>query len=450
MRGADEKELPNSPEAERATLGSCIIDPDAVPVVATVLSGPGDFHDDKNRWAWEAILALHRDGAPVDVLTVSDRMEADGTLQAAGGPAFLTELSLEVPTSVHAKHYARIVERTATRRRLIAAGASITRAAFDESRELSEVEDEAARAVLEARSRQHRQSQPASDLVSSYYDRLEMMMRDGKPPGLPTGFTDLDKLLGGLQKSDFVVLAGRPSMGKTALALGIARHAAQKFGAKVAFFSLEMSDDQVIQRFVAIESAIPVNSLKQGKIMDAEFPAFMRANDSISRLSIWVDDTPGINATELRAKCLETEARAGGLDLVIVDYLQLMQGDGRKRPYEQVSDNAKALKQIARDLNLPVLCLSQLNRSCEGRLNKRPMLSDLRESGVIEEAANQVFFIYRDEVYNEATETPNIAEVIVAKNRDGAIGTCALYFEKALTRFLDAEIRITDVNGEWL
>lgn len=445
---AKERREPNNPEAERAVLGGCLIDPDAIAPAASVLR-PEDFYDEACRWAWEAVLSLYRAGEPVDQLTVTDRMASAGTLDAAGGIGFVIGLTTEVPTSAHTAHYARVVERAATRRRLIRAAERITKDAFDESNDLGDVENEAAKMVLEARSRQHRKARPVSELVSDYYDRLEMLMNNGKPPGLPTGYVDLDRLLGGMQRSDLVVLAARPSMGKTSLALGIARNAALRFGARTAFFSLEMDRDQVIQRLVSVESAIPVNSLKQGKITQAEFPAFLKASDAIQRLPIWVDDTPGTTAMDIRSKCLEVEAEAGGLDLVIVDYLQLMQGDGRKRPYEQVSDNARALKAVARDLKVPVLCLSQLNRSCEGRLNKRPMLSDLRESGVIEEVANQAAFIYRDEVYNpDTTETPNIAEIIVAKNRDGAIGTCSLYFEKALTRFLDAEVRVID--GEWL
>jgi len=445
---AKEQREPSNLDAEKAVLGGCLIDPDAIAPVAGVLRAE-DFYDDSCRWAWEAVLSLYRAGEPVDQLTVMDRMASAGTLDAAGGLGFLVGLTAEVPTSVHTNHYARVVERAATRRRLIRAAERITVQAFDESSDLGEVENEAAKLVLEARSRQHQKARPVSELVSAYYDRLEMMMNNGKVPGLPTGFADVDKILCGMQRSDFVVLAARPAMGKTSLALGIARNAAMRFGARTVFFSLEMDRDQVIQRLVSVESAIPVNSLKQGKVLEAEFPAFLSASDAIQRLPIWVDDTPDAGAMDLRSKCLEVEAEAGGLDLVVVDYLQLMRGEKRQSPYERVSDNARSLKTLAKDLKVPVLCLSQLNRSCEARLNKRPMLSDLRESGIIEEVANQVAFIYRDEVYNpDTTETPNVAEIIVAKNRDGAIGSASLLFEKALTRFRDAEIRVVD--AEWL
>jgi len=435
---ADDKQLPpNDPEAERAVLGSCLIDPDALPLVAPLLAAE-DFHDPFRRAAFAAMLALHRKGAPVDLLTVADEM----------GEPDRGELSLCVagtPTSMHAEHYARIVERLATRRRLMDAAAVTTAEAFDLSVDVDEAQENAVRRAMEAGSKQKRRPRPMSELVSAYYDRIEMLAQSGKPPGLPTGFTDLDNLLGGLQRSDLVLLAARPRMGKSALSTCIAMNVA-KMNCRVALFSLEMSADQVVQRFVSQGSAVPMEHLKTGSLMESERAAFARAVAELDALHIYVDDTPGLSPVGLRSKAAALHS-AVGLDLIIVDYLQLMWVKGKMSRYEAVTEIGQALKALARDMDLPVLALSQLNRACEARMDKRPQLHDLRESGDLEQTSNVVLMLYRDELYDPETAQPNVAELHVRKNRDGPEGMVSLWFDKGLTRFRDAEVRRTDLNG---
>jgi len=413
--------------------------------VASILSKPKDFFNESRGWTFAAMLELNRQGAPVDLLTVSDELVRAGT---PVDDSYLTRLIDVVPTSIHAEHYARIVERLATRRRLIDAAGVTVAEAYDLGLDVDEVQENAVKRSMEAGSRQKRQPRPMGELVSAYFDRIDMLVRNGKPPGVPTGFADLDAILGGLQRSDMVILAARPSVGKTALALCFALNAAKRFGKRVGVFSLEMSNDQVTERLVSMESGISAESLRRGDLMDSEQPAFHRSLSEIGDLGIYVDDTPGLSPVELRMKASALDA-AVGLDLIIVDYLQLMRTKGRYRDrYHEITEISGDLKALARDLDLPVLALSQLSRACEQRMDKRPRLSDLRESGALEQDADVVMFIYRDEMYDENTERPNIAEVSVAKHRKGPTGTVSLFFKKELTQFLDAEIRSQDLNGD--
>ena len=430
-------------EAEQSIIGAVLIDADAVPRVAAILETE-DFHNPQCRQVWSAVLTLHNRGEPVDLLTVGDELEKRGQPDAA---IFMIQATDLVPTSVHAEHYAKMVERLSTRRKLLDASGQIARVACDESQELDAVEDQAMKLVLGARSKERRQAQPVSALVRAYYDRIEALQRSDRALGLPTGYPDLDGILGGLQRSDLVLLASRPSIGKTSLALCVARNAA-KLDEKVAFFSLEMDSGQVTRRLVSLESSIAVTSLKTGKLLSEEWPAFMQATDAIDRLPIWVDDTPGATVEHIRAGALRIEAQAGGLNLIIVDYLQLMRSKSGMKRYELVTEIGQGLKALAMDLNVPILALSQLNRACEERADKRPQLHDLRESGDLEQTANAVIFLYRDEFYNPETEQRNIAEANVAKNRDGPKGTANLWFEGHLTRFSNVQVR--NVSGEVL
>ena len=430
-------------EAEQDIIGACLIDPDAVPRVAAILDAT-DFYDSQSRQVWDAILTLHNRGEPIDLLTVGDELERRGRPDEA---IFMIQATDLVPTSVHAEHYAKMVARLATRRKLLEVSGQIARAACDESQDLDAVEDQAMKLVLGARSKERRQAQPVSALVRAYYDRIEALQKSDRALGLPTGYPDLDAILGGLQRSDLVLLASRPSIGKTSLALCVARNAA-KLDEKVAFFSLEMDSGQVTRRLVSLESSIAVTSLKTGKLLSEEWPAFMQATDAIDRLPIWVDDTPGATVEHIRAGALRIEAQAGGLNLIIVDYLQLMRSKSGMKRYELVTEIGQGLKALAMDLNVPILALSQLNRACEERADKRPQLHDLRESGDLEQTANAVIFLYRDEFYNPETEQRNIAEANVAKNRDGPKGTANLWFEGHLTRFSNVQVR--NVSGEVL
>ncbi len=439
---------PQSIEAEEAVLGALLIDPDAVIRLATILR-PEDFYREKHGWIYDAMLTLHERREPVDFLTVCDELERRGVLDEVGGAAFITTLINAVPTSIHAEHYAHIVERTATRRRLIGAAGQIAALAYQEADDVEEVVDHAEQVLFGVSERRiSRELVPVKQVLSEYYDRIEYLTRHrGELIGIPTGFVDLDKLLGGLQRSDMIILAARPSVGKTSLALSIAHNAAkEKYRKRVAFFSLEMSNEQVVQRLISAETGIDSQRLRRGEIEEAEWGRFMKATSDLAETLLFIDDTPGISALELRTKARRLHAEVG-IDLLVVDYLQLMRGDFRaENRVQEITAISRALKGLARELNVPLLALSQLSRGVESRTDKRPILSDLRESGALEQDADVVIFIYRDEMYNENTERKNIADIIVAKHRSGPTGQVALYFKKALAKFYEAELRHTQIN----
>ena len=347
------------------------------------------------------------------------------------------------PTSIHVEYYARIIERTAVLRRLISAAGEIARLAYQDTEDVGEVVDRAEEIIFNVSSRRvDRDLRHIRQIMDKFYDRIEYLYQhQGEMIGVPTGLADLDKLLGGLQRSDMIVMAGRPGTGKTSLALSIALQAARRMQKRVAIFSLEMSDEQLVQRFISAETGIDSQRLRLGDIKEDEWPTFIQATNLLSRTSIFIDDTPAITALELRSKARRLHAEHG-LDLVIVDYLQLMQGDSHSENRQQeISFISRSIKALARELNIPILALSQLSRQVESRHDKRPMLSDLRESGSIEQDADIVMFIYRDELYNPDTEFPNIAEIIVSKHRSGPTGTFSVYFKKHLAQFVDLEVR---------
>jgi len=432
---------PQNVDAEEAILGALLIDPDAIIRVATFLN-PEDFYREKHGWIYDTALTLHDRREPIDLLTVCDELEHRQQLDEVGGPAFITALTNAVPTSIHAEHYARIVERTATRRRLIEAAGQIAALAYQEADDVDEVVDRAEQILFGVSERRiSRELVPIKQVLSKYYDRIEYLtLHRGELIGIPTGFQRVDKLLGGLQRSDLVILAARPSVGKTSLALSFAHNAAKKYGQRVAFFSLEMSNEQVVQRLISSETGIDAQRLRRGEIEQDEWGRFMKATNDLAETYFYIDDTPGASALELRTKARRLHAEVG-IDLMVVDYLQLMRGDYRsENRVQEISSISRALKALARELNVPVLALSQLSRSVESRSDKRPILSDLRESGALEQDADVVMFIYRDEMYNDNTEWPNIADIMVAKHRNGPTGTVQLYFRKELAQFLEAEI----------
>jgi replicative DNA helicase len=438
---------PQSVEAEEAVLGALLIDPDAIIRVATVLK-PEDFYREKNRWIYETAMALHERREPIDFLTVCDELDHREQLDSVGGPAFITSLINAVPTSVHAEYYAHIVERTATRRRLIEAAGEIAALAYKEADDVDEVVDRAEQVLFGVSERRvARDLVPIKQVLSEYYDRIEYLTRHrGEMIGIPTGFHDLDKILGGMQRSDMLILAARPSVGKTSLALSIAHNAAKRYQQRVALFSLEMSNEQVVQRLISAETGINSQRLRRGEIAQDEWGRFMKATSDLAETHFFVDDTPGVSALELRTKARRLHADVG-VDLIVVDYLQLMRGDFRsENRVQEISSISRGLKALARELNVPVLALSQLSRGVEARSDKRPILSDLRESGALEQDADVVIFIYRDELYNENTERKNIADIIVAKHRNGPTGNVALYFKKELAQFLEAEVRRQEID----
>jgi replicative DNA helicase len=440
---------PQNIEAEEAVLGALLIDPDAIIRLATILR-PEDFYREKHGWIYDAILDLHERREPVDFLTVCDELERQRRLDELGGPAFITSLINAVPTSIHAEHYARIVERTATRRRLIDAAGQIAALAYQEADDVEEVVDHAEQILFGVSERRiSRELVPIKQVLSEYYDRIEYLTRHrGEMIGIPSGFSDIDRLLGGMQRSDMIILAARPSVGKTSLALSIAHNAAKKHGQRVAFFSLEMASEQVVQRLISAETGIDSQRLRRGDIADDEWSRFMKAAGDLAETHFFIDDTPSASALELRTKARRLHAEVG-IDLMVVDYLQLMRGDYRsENRVQEISGISRGLKALARELNVPVLALSQLSRGVESRSDKRPILSDLRESGALEQDADVVIFIYRDEMHNENTERKNIADIIVAKHRNGPTGTVSLYFKKELAQFREAEMRRREIDSD--
>lgn len=575
---------PNSVAAEEALLGAILINPEAMVDVIAFLS-PNDFYILRNSWLWEAMIRLHERSESIDNLTLAEELRAMGHLEDAGGSAYITYLINNTPTSLHAEVYGRMVERTAIRRRILEAAGEIAKLANTDDADINQVIDRAEAtlfAVTERRSK--RDLVPIREALSDYFDQIEYRYehRD-EPVGIPTGFTDVDRLLGGLQKSDLLILAARPGMGKTSLVLNIMLNASRIGAARVAMFSLEMSNEQLVQRLIAVETGINSQKLRLGQLDEREWNLFIQSAGTLGNLSIYLDDTPAITPLQMRGKCRRLY-REHGLDLVIVDYLQLMSSTGMGRSenrVQEVSTISRNLKELARELNVPVVAASQLSRAVEQRGDKRPVLSDLRESGCltgdtrimladdnrqarlidligqrdiavwtinpitlrpqraiishafstgikpvyrmmtaqnqaiqatanhkfltpngwkrldsitieepimtlndgwqpvvdirpdgvapvfdltvpmlhnfsangliahnsIEQDADVVMFIYRDEVYNEDTDRPNQADIIVAKHRNGPVGSVTLYFKKELTQFTNLTRADIDVSG---
>ncbi len=430
---------PHSLEAEEAILGSLLIDPDAIYEVASFLR-PEAFYRSKNRRVYEAIVSLSEGGNQLDLLTLADELRRREQLEGIGGEGFLISLINAVPTSVNARSYGRLVEAAALRRRMISAAGTIAELAYNEAENIDIVVDKAERALFSiSEERTTRDLVPIKQIASDYYDRVQELQKlDGNDViGVPTGYTDLDRLLGGLNKSDLLILAARPGMGKTSLQIGIALTAALKHGKRIAMFNLEMSGEQLVQRMIAAETKIDSQRLRRGQLHEHELPIFAEAIGRLSETRIFIDDTPSITPLQLHTKCRRLYAEHG-LDLIMIDYLQLMQGSanhGGNRVME-ISEISRSLKGLARELDVPVLAAAQLSRAVEQRQDKHPLLSDLRDSGSIEQDADIVMFIYRDEYYNaETTERPGIAEIQIAKHRNGPTGSIDLYWHAQLASF---------------
>ncbi len=439
---------PHSVEAEEAVLGSILMNPESLHEVAAFLT-PEDFFILRHGWIFEAILRLHERSDALDTRTLAEELRAQDRLDDVGGEAYLNYLPTTMPTALHAEVYGHIVERAAVRRRLLGAAGEIAKLAHDEERDINQVIDQSEASLFAVTERRLRQELvPIRVAISQYFDRIEELREsEVEALGVPTGFYDLDKLLGGLQKSDLLIVAGRPGMGKTSFLLTLALNAARIGNARVAIFSMEMSNEQLVQRMIATETGISSQNLRLGQVSDAEWARFVEAVDSMSKLNIYFDDSPAVSAMQLRTKCRRLY-REHGLDLIIVDYLQLMNAGttvGRDtNRVQEITYISRSLKELARELNVPLLSAAQLSRAVEQRQDKRPQLSDLRESGSIEQDSDIVMFLYRDEVYNEATEHPGEADVIVAKHRNGPTGTVTLLFRKELTKFVN--LRRQNVN----
>jgi replicative DNA helicase len=436
-----DKTIPANLEAEEAVLGSLLIDPDAIIKIAAFCKAD-DFYREKNGWIYQAILELHERREPADFVTLVDELERREQLQEVGGVAYITSLVNSVPTAVHVEYYARIVERTATLRRLIGAAGQIAALAYEEAEDVDEVVDRAEQLIFSVSERRVRRDlSPVREIMGDVVNRIEFLhSHRGEILGVPSGFTRLDKLLGGFQKSDLIILAARPGVGKTSLALNVAVNAAKRYGQRVAFFSLEMSAEQLVQRLLSSETGIDQQRLRLGDIGEDQWLLLMAAAGDLSETLLFIDDTPAMSALELRTKARRLQAEHG-LDMVIVDYLQLMRSESRsENRVQEISYITRSLKGLARELEVPLLALSQLSRAVESRSDHKPILSDLRESGSIEQDADIVMFIYREDMVKEESNRKNVADVIIAKHRNGPTDTVPLYFDRALTKFAELEL----------
>jgi replicative DNA helicase len=439
--------IPHNREAEEAVVGAVLINPEAYYDLAQFLQAD-DFYIHRHRWIWEAFARLHEKRIPLDFLTVTEELQSAGQLAEIGGPAYLTALLNQVPTSLHAEAYGRMVEASAIRRRLLTSANQIATLAYNEQESVENVIEESEKSLFNVSERRLKKDLlPISTVLSDYYDRIdELAKRPEDIFGVPTGFVDLDRTLTGLQPSDLLIIAGRPGQGKSGFLLSVAKNAALLHKKHVAIFSLEMSNEQVVQRLLAQETGIDSQRLRNGKLNDNEWPLLTHSIEVLSDTHIFLDDTPAITPLALRTKCRRLHMEFG-LDLVILDYIQLMGGDTRtENRVQEVSYISRNLKVLARELNVPVLAAAQLSRAVEQRTDKRPVLSDLRESGSIEQDADIVMFIYRPDQYEKDTDKQNVAEIIISKHRNGPTGSVELVFINHLAKFVDAATRKIDLS----
>jgi len=433
------KTQPNNIEAEMSLLGAILIDADSLVKIADSVN-EDDFYDPKHKRIFSAIINLYNDHDAIDVLTLSDTLRNNGNLEMIGGSSYLTELTNYVPTASHIDQYAEIVIQKALRRRLIHASKEMAELGYDETKKLNELVEEAEARLFDV-SKQHVKQDIISleDVLAASFDRLDELHKDkGKIRGVPTGYKDLDNVLAGFQPSDLVILAARPSMGKTALALNFAHNIAIQSAQPVLIFSLEMSKEQLVDRLLSMESGVDAWALRTGNLNDSDFEKIGHAMGTLSEAQIYIDDSPGITISDLRTKA-RREAHKRPLGLIIVDYLQLMSGGSRfggdGNRVQEISEISRGLKGVARELNVPILALSQLSRSVESRHPQIPQLADLRESGSIEQDADVVAFIYREEYYNPDTERKKITDIFIKKHRNGPTGGVELYFDNEKQRF---------------
>ena len=442
-------QVPVSLEAEQALLGAILLEPKAFWDISSFLGGD-DFYLKRHEYIWTALSRLQERSDDIDYVTLSRELQDMKVLDDIGGQAYLTSLVNNTPTSVHAEVYGRLVERASIRRKMLVATDEIRKLALDEEMPIDKVISESEQTLFSVSNSQiKREFVPIWDAVSEYYDEMEKLLAAGQGMvGLPTGFRALDGLLGGFQKSDLIVFAGRPGMGKTSWLLTVALNIARR-GARVALFTMEMGVEQMVQRLISMETGIKIQQLRTGNISAGEHTRFAEAIGRIANLPLFIDDTPSITPVDMRTKCRRLQHEYG-LDVVMVDYMQLMSAG---RVYEnnrvqEISYISRSLKDLARELNVTMLSTAQLSRAVEQRQDKRPQLSDLRESGSIEQDADAVMFLYRDEVYNpETTEFPNQADVLLSKHRHGPTGTIQLYFEKTITKFMDVSMQRVDLGN---
>ena len=448
-----DKTVPSNVEAEQAVLGALLIDPDAVIKTVPIIHAE-DFYLEKHAWIYEAVLALHERREPLDFLSVLTELEQRGKLNDVGGAAYITALINAVPTAVHIEHYAHLVERTSMQRRLISAAGHIAGIAYDGTDDIDTLIDHAEESIFSvAQRRMSRDMIPIRVAVDRFIDHLDYVQKhQGELLGVPSGFIDFDKLLGGFQPSDLIIVAGRPGSGKTSFALSLMQNAAMKHRRRIALFSLEMSAEQLVQRLVAGMAVIDSQSLRLGKIGDEEYTKLVKATGELSEAQIFIDDSAAITPIEIRAKARRLQSEFG-LDMVIIDYLQLMTVRGRiENRVQEISQISRQLKELAREMHVPVVALSQLSRAVEARQDHRPQLADLRESGSLEQDSDVVIFIFREKTYYPTIEKwqaahphkeypDKIAEIIVAKHRHGPTKDMQLLFLEEQAKFVDLEVQ---------
>jgi len=430
---------PHSLDAEKSVLGAALLSKGALyEILETIVAD--DFYDPNNREIFKAIYDLSRKNTPVDALTVSEELKRKNSLEMVGGRGYVASLPAGTPTVSNAGEYAKIVAEKAALRRLIAVADDVMTKGYDDSVEANKMIDYAEQGIFEISQQRHKgKYSHIKDILLDNIERIdEASKMDGGLTGVTTGFHELDNLTAGLQKSNLIILGARPAMGKTSFALSLALNAATKGKASIMFFSMEMAKEEIGQRLLAMESKVDMQKLKTGNLERSDWDDVNNALEILSETNINIDDTPGINIMEMKSKCRRLMSEKG-LDLVIIDYLQLMNPEGRSESrVQEISVLSRSLKMLARELNCPILVLSQLSRSPEQRNDHRPMLSDLRESGSIEQDADVVMFLYRDEVYNPDTAIPGDCDVILAKQRSGPIGNVKVAWLSKLTKFVDS------------
>lgn len=434
---------PNDIEAEQAVLGSMLLDRDAVSSALEVLK-PNDFYREENKLIFEAILNLYNRSEPIDLITVKDELISLGKFEVCGGLEYIADLPEKVPTTANVEQYIKIVEEKSVLRSLIKTSNELINLGYDQSLEVDDIIEKAEKSVFDLmQNRNQKGYTPIKDILVETVAQLEKLYNQKQHiTGVPTGFSDLDYKTAGFHGSELILVAARPAMGKTAFALNIATNAAVRAKVPVAIFSLEMSKEQLTTRILSSEAMIDSNKLKTGKMEEEDWIKLSEGLEPLSEANIYIDDTPGISITEIRAKCRKLKLEKD-IGLIVIDYLQLVSGSGNRKNgsrEQEISEISRSLKILAKELNVPVIAISQLSRAPEQRKDDhRPMLSDLRESGAIEQDADIVMFLYRDDYYNQDSESKNIAEVILAKHRGGSTGTVELLWLGSFTKFANIE-----------
>ncbi|EUJ19883.1 replicative DNA helicase [Listeria grandensis FSL F6-0971] len=447
MENLQDRTPPQNVEAEQAVLGAVFLQPEAL-ITASEILMPDDFYRQGHQLIFQAMLELSDQGKAVDVVTIYEALASTGKIEDVGGLPYLTELSGAVPTAANLEYYAHIVEDKALLRRLIRTATQIATDSYAREDEVETLMDEAEKNILEVSSRKNVGAfKNIKDVLVKTYDDIEILHnRKGDITGIPSGFSALDHMTAGFQRNDLIIVAARPSVGKTAFALNIAQNVATKTDENVAIFSLEMGAEQLVMRMLCAEGNINAQNLRTGSLTADDWQKLTIAMGTLSNSGIYIDDSPGVRVNEIRSKCRRLQQEAG-LGMIVIDYLQLISGSGRnggENRQQEVSEISRSLKALARELKIPVIALSQLSRSVESRQDKRPMMSDIRESGSIEQDADIVAFLYRDDYYDHESENDGTIEIIIAKQRNGPVGTVQLAFVKEYNKFVNLEVRYDD------